>query len=74
MHAGKQCIGVIADDIQGIVALAAAMQADRQRIMTEDELLGIAREIGLDADAFNQAYHSPDVEQRVQNAAELTRR
>lgn len=55
-------------------ALADAMRSDRQPIMTEDELLRFASEIGLDADAFRQAYHSLEVEQRVQKAAELTQR
>lgn len=53
-------------------ALADAMQKDQRQIMTEEELQGFAHEVGLDADAFRQAYHSPDVERRVQQAAERT--
>ncbi|WP_462319905.1 thiol:disulfide interchange protein DsbA/DsbL [Halochromatium sp.] len=55
-------------------ALAEAMQAKPRQLMTDDELLDFAAEIGVDADAFRQAYYSPGVERRVQEAAELTRR
>ncbi len=53
-------------------ALGEAMRADQRQIMMDDELFAFAREIGLDADAFRQAYHSPEVERRVQKAAGLT--
>lgn len=53
-------------------ALTEAMRSDPKRLMSEDDLMRFVAELGLDTDAFRQAYHSAEVEQQVQKAAELT--
>jgi|GEM_PF-384991 len=53
-------------------ALMARLETQQERFMSEDDLVRFAEEMGLDADAFRQAYQSPGVERRVQRAAELT--
>jgi thiol:disulfide interchange protein DsbA len=55
-------------------ALARAMQHEHRPLMTEADLVGFASEINIDAEAFRAAYHSPEVERRVQQAAALTER
>ncbi|WP_200240321.1 thiol:disulfide interchange protein DsbA/DsbL [Lamprobacter modestohalophilus] len=55
-------------------ALARAMQDEHRPIMTETDLINFAREIGINADAFRAAYHSPEVEHQVQQAIALTER
>ncbi|MBK5938528.1 thiol:disulfide interchange protein DsbA/DsbL [Halochromatium roseum] len=55
-------------------ALARAMQDEHRPIMTEADLINFAREIGIHADAFRAAYHSPEVKHQVQQAAALTER
>ena len=55
-------------------ALGNAMQVERRRLLTEDDLVGFAAEAGLDADAFRNAYRSPEVQTRVEQARALTQR
>jgi thiol:disulfide interchange protein DsbA len=55
-------------------ALGNAMQVERRRLFSEDDLVAFAEEAGLDAMAFRKAYRSPEVDSRVERARELTRR
>lgn len=55
-------------------ALFKAMQVDRKRIMTEDDLVKFAEGIGIDPQAFREAYNSFYVETRVRKADEMGRR
>lgn len=55
-------------------ALSEAMQQQRRHLMDEDALVDFAAELGIDAEAFRRAYRSPEVEQRVHEAKQLTRR
>jgi thiol:disulfide interchange protein DsbA len=55
-------------------ALTEAMQDERRLLMNEDALVDFAAEIGIDANAFRQAYHSDQVDQRIREATELYER
>jgi thiol:disulfide interchange protein DsbA len=55
-------------------ALGSAMQVERRRLFSEDDLVGFAAEAGLDAEAFRKAYRSAEVEARVEQARALTQR
>lgn len=55
-------------------ALFKAMQVEKRRIMTEDDLVKFAGGIGIDPDEFRAAYNSFYVETRVKKADEMGRR
>jgi thiol:disulfide interchange protein DsbA len=55
-------------------ALFKAMQVDKRPIMTEDDLVKFAGEIGIDPQEFRDAYRSFYVETRVRKAEEMGRR
>lgn len=56
------------------VPLFKAMQVQGRRIMTEDDLVAFAGEVGIDPEAFRAAYNSFYVETRVKKATEMGRR
>jgi thiol:disulfide interchange protein DsbA len=55
-------------------ALFQAMQVEKRRIMTEDDLVKFAGGIGIDPEEFRAAYNSFYVETRVKKADEMGRR
>jgi thiol:disulfide interchange protein DsbA len=55
-------------------ALFKAMQVEKRRIMTEDDLVKFAGGIGIDPEEFRAAYNSFYVETRVKKADEMGRR
>jgi thiol:disulfide interchange protein DsbA len=55
-------------------ALFKAMQVEKRRIMTEDDLVEFAGGIGIDSEEFRAAYNSFYVETRVKKAQEMGRR
>ena len=54
--------------------LFRAMQVQKRRILTEDDLVKFAGEVGIDPDEFRAAYNSFYVETRVRKAEEMSRR
>jgi thiol:disulfide interchange protein DsbA len=50
------------------------MQVDKRRIMSEDDLVNFAGEIGIDKQKFREAYDSFYVETRVRKAEEMQKR
>jgi thiol:disulfide interchange protein DsbA len=54
--------------------LFKAMQVQKRRIMTEDDLVKFAAEVGIDPNEFRAAYNSFYVETRVRKAEEMSRR
>jgi thiol:disulfide interchange protein DsbA len=54
--------------------LFKAMQVQKRPIMTEDDLVKFAGEVGIDPEEFRAAYHSFYVETRVRKAEEMGRR
>ncbi len=56
------------------VALFKAMQVQKRNIMTENDLVKFAGEIGIDPEEFRAAYNSFYVEARVRKADEMGRR
>ena len=56
------------------VALFKAMQVDRRRIFSEDDLVKFAGEIGINEKAFREAYNSFTVETKVGKARDLSAR
>jgi protein dithiol oxidoreductase (disulfide-forming) len=55
-------------------ALFKAMQVDHRPLMREDDLVKFAGEIGIDEQAFRDAYHSFTVEAKVRKAQDLNNR
>ncbi len=55
-------------------ALFKAMHEQNRKILTEDDLVKFAGEIGLDPDEFRTAYESFFVEAKVRKATEMNRR
>jgi thiol:disulfide interchange protein DsbA len=55
-------------------ALFKAMQVDKRRILTEDDLVEFAGEIGMDRKEFRAAYNSFAVDAKVRKATELNAR
>ncbi len=55
-------------------ALFKAMQVDKRRIYTEDDLMKFAEEIGIDPKEFRDAYQSFSVETRLRKAQDMSRR
>jgi protein dithiol oxidoreductase (disulfide-forming) len=55
-------------------ALFKAMQVDKRRIMTEDDLVAFAGEIGIDPKEFRSVYESFAVETKLRKAQELQAR
>lgn len=55
-------------------ALFKAMHAQKRNIMTENDLVKFAGEVGIDPKAFREAYHSFHVDGRVRKADEMGRR
>jgi len=54
--------------------LFKAMHDEKRKIYTEDQIIAFAKEQGIDADAFRNAYHSFPVDMQVRKAADLARR
>ena len=50
-----------------------AMHQDKRMIMNQDSLTDFAREMGIDAGQFRQAYDGPSVDAKVKKAMLLTR-
>ena len=55
-------------------ALFKAMQVDKRRIFTEDDLVKFAGELGIDEQAFRAAYNSFTVETKFRKAEDMNRR
>jgi thiol:disulfide interchange protein DsbA len=55
-------------------ALFKAMQVDKRRLMSEDDLVKFAGEIGIDEQEFREVYRSFTVDAKVRKAADLGRR
>jgi thiol:disulfide interchange protein DsbA len=55
-------------------AIGQAMQRERRTLFTENDLVDFAEEIGLDPEAFRNAYRSQAVDKRVLQAEALTKR
>lgn len=55
-------------------ALFKAMQVERKRIFTEDDLVAFAGEVGIDPKEFRSAYESFGVETRLRRAQEMQAR
>ena len=55
-------------------ALFKAMQVDKRPIMTENDLVKFAGEVGIDPEEFRAAYESFYVDTRVRKAEEMGRR
>lgn len=55
-------------------ALFKAMQVDRRPILSEDDLVKFAEEIGIDPKSFRAAYESFTVEAKFRKAADLNAR
>ena len=55
-------------------ALFKAMQVDRRPLLREDDLVKFAGELGIDEQAFRDAYHSFTVEAKLRKAQDLNAR
>jgi len=54
--------------------LFKAMHEEKRKIYTEDQIIAFAKEQGIDADAFRNAYDSFPVDMQVRKAADLAQR